>query len=181
LGGTLRSGQNYRRMLEAAAINPHDGDAQYQLGLIHQQRRQFTEAARRFEAAVAIDPTETDAHYQLGRIYRAQGRLAEAAAHLETAVRQDEKHSTSEVHRELGATYLAQSRLPDAQRELALYTARREYDSEGLYYYGQVLEALNRPDEARELYRRAIESAKSAPRYRRRELGKWSRLAARRL
>jgi tetratricopeptide (TPR) repeat protein len=181
LGGTLRSGQSYRRMLEAAAINPHDGDAQYQLGLIHQQRRQYTEAARRFEAAVAIDPTETDAHYQLGRIYRDQGRLAEAAAHLETAVRQDDKHATSEVHRELGATYLAQGRPAEALRELALYTARREYDSEGLYYYGQVLEGMGRVEEAREVYRRAIESAKSAPRYRRRELAKWSRLAARRL
>jgi hypothetical protein len=30
-------------MLEAAAVNPHDGDAQYQLGLIHQQRRQYSE------------------------------------------------------------------------------------------------------------------------------------------
>jgi hypothetical protein len=47
LGDTLRAGQNYRRMLDAATLNPHDGDAQYQLGLIHQQRRQLTEAVRR--------------------------------------------------------------------------------------------------------------------------------------
>ena len=177
----LRSGQSYRRMLEAAAINPHDGDAQYQLGLIHQHRRQYTEAVRRFEAAVKIDPTETDAHYQLARIYRQQGRLADAAAHLETAVRQDDKHSSSEVHRELGAVYLAEDRIADAHRELALYTARREYDPEGLYYYGQTLERLNRPEEARDAYRRALEAARSAPRYRRGELARWSRLAARRL
>src|SRR5947208_3010716 len=64
LGDGLRSRQNFRRMLEAAAVNPHDGEAQYQLGLIHQQRRQTSEAIRRFRAAVAIDPTETDAHFQ---------------------------------------------------------------------------------------------------------------------
>ena len=64
LGAGLRSRQHYRRMLDAAALNPHDGEAQYQLGLIHQQRRQYTEAIRRFQAAVAIDPTETDAHFQ---------------------------------------------------------------------------------------------------------------------
>ena len=83
LGDGLRSSQNYRRMLEAAAVNPHDGEAQYQLGLIHQQRRQYTEAIRRFQAAVAIDPTETDAHFQLGRIANEQGRYEEALRHLE--------------------------------------------------------------------------------------------------
>jgi len=36
LGAGLRSRQHFRRMLEAAAVNPHDGDAQYQLGLIYQ-------------------------------------------------------------------------------------------------------------------------------------------------
>src|SRR6185503_2120655 len=66
LGDGLRAGQNYRRMLEASTVNPHDGEAQYQLGLIHQQRRQISEAIRRFQAAIKIDPTETDAHFQLG-------------------------------------------------------------------------------------------------------------------
>ena len=77
LGDGLRSSQNYRRMLEASTVNPHDGEAQYQLGLIHQQRRQYTEAIRRFQAAVAIDRTETDAHFQLGRIANEQGRYEE--------------------------------------------------------------------------------------------------------
>lgn len=40
LGAGLRSRQNFRRSLDAAAVNPHDGEAQYQLGLIYQQRRQ---------------------------------------------------------------------------------------------------------------------------------------------
>ena len=75
LGGGLRSRQHFRRMLEAAALNPHDGEAQYQLGLIYQQRRQYTEAIQRFKNAVGIDPEQTDAHFQLGRIAREQGRL----------------------------------------------------------------------------------------------------------
>jgi tetratricopeptide (TPR) repeat protein len=179
LGQGLRTGQSYRRMLEAAALNPHDGDAQYQLGLIHQQRRQYTEAIRRFQAAVAIDPTETDAHFQLGRIAREQGRPEEALAHFQTVLRQDEKHSSSEIHRELGAVYLALDRTADAERELALYTDRREYDPEGLYYYGQALERNGKPAEARAAYARAVESARTAPRYRRRIVARWSRLAQR--
>ncbi|HLH19852.1 MAG TPA: tetratricopeptide repeat protein [Bryobacteraceae bacterium] len=181
LGEGLRSGQNYRRMLEAAAINPHDGEAQYQLGLIHQQRRQYTEAIRRFEAAVAIDRTETDAHFQLGRIAREQGRMDEALARFETVLRQDEKHSSSEVHRELGAVNLALGRAAEAERELALYTARREYDPEGLYWYGEALERNGKADAARDAFARAVEAARTAPRYRRHIVAKWSRLAQRKL
>jgi tetratricopeptide (TPR) repeat protein len=175
LGDSLRSGQNFRRMLEAAAVNPHDGEAQYQLGLIHQQRRQITEAIRRFEAAVAIDTTETDAHFQLARIFRDQGRLDDALRHLLTVLSQNEKHSFSEVHRELGAIYLALGQVPEAARHLELYTDRREYDPEGLYLYGQALERLNRP--AREFYVRAVEAARTTPRYRQGIVARWSRLA----
>jgi len=56
LGEGMRSRQNFHRMLEAAAINPHDAEARYQLGLIYQQRHQYSEAIRQFESAVKIDP-----------------------------------------------------------------------------------------------------------------------------
>jgi tetratricopeptide (TPR) repeat protein len=177
LGAGLRSRQNFRRMLEASAINPHDGEAQYQLGLVHQQRRQYTEAIRRFEAAVAIDNTETDAHFQLGRIAREQGRINDALARFEIVLRQDEKHSLSEIHRELAGVYLALGRIEDARRELVIYEERRPYDPEGLYYYGQVLEAMHDPAGAREMYARAVEADRTAPRYRRRFTARWSRLA----
>jgi predicted negative regulator of RcsB-dependent stress response len=181
VGAGLRSRQNFRRMLEAAAINPHDAAAQYQLGLIYQQRRQTTEAIQRFKNAVAIDPAETDAHFQLGRIAREQGRLKDALAHFQTVVDQDEKHSLSEILRELGAVYLANRQYDDARNELAVYTERRPYDTEGLYYYGQAVEGLGDIKAAREMYSRAVESDRTAPRYRRRYTAKWSRLAQKQL
>jgi tetratricopeptide (TPR) repeat protein len=103
LGAGLRTRQNFRRMLDAAAVNPHDGEAQYQLGLIYQERRQYTEAIQRFKKAIEIDPGETDAHFQLGRIAREQGRRRDALQHFEVVLNQDEKHSQSEILRELGA------------------------------------------------------------------------------
>ncbi|MGE5645308.1 MAG: tetratricopeptide repeat protein [Acidobacteriota bacterium] len=181
LGAGLRRRQNFRRMLEAAAVNPNDGDAQYQLGLIYQERRQYTEAIERFRNAVAIDPTETDAHFQLGRIARRQGRLKDALGHLQTVVNQDERHSQSEVLRELGGLYVAVRQFEDARNELAEYTERRPYDPEGLYLYGQALEGLAEPAEARRMYERAIEAARTAPRYRKRITAPWSRLAEKRL
>jgi tetratricopeptide (TPR) repeat protein len=177
LGSGFRTRQGFRRMLEAAAINPHDADAQYQLGLVHQERRQYTEAVRRFEAAVAIDPEETDAQFQLGRIARQQGRIDNALARFQVVLRQDEKHQLSEIRREMGAAFLAAGRFEDARRELEIYIDRRPYDPEGLCHYGQALEALGEAAAAREMFQRAVEAARTAPRYRRRFTARWSRLA----
>ena len=177
LGAGLRRRQNLQRMLHAAAVNPHDGEAQYQLGLIYQQRHQYSEAIQRFEKAVSIDPMETDAHFQLGRIAREQGRLADALRHFQTVLDQNERHNQSEVLRELGAMYIKVRQYEDARHMLADYVERRSYDPEGLYYYGQALEELGRISEAREMYERAVEADRTAPRYRRRFTAPWSRLA----
>jgi tetratricopeptide (TPR) repeat protein len=177
LGAGMRNRQHFRRMLDAAAINPHDGEAQYQLGLIYQQRRNFTEAIQHFQAAVKIDPNETDAHYQLGRIARQQGRTADALASFEIVLAQDPKHNLSEILRETGAACLEAGRSDDGLRYLEVYVERRPYDPEGLYYFGQALQAANRPAEAREAYARAVESARTAPRFRRPFTARWSRLA----
>lgn len=177
LGSGFRSRQNFQRMLEAAAVNAHDGDAQYQLGLIYQQRRRYQDAIQRFQNAVDIDPEQTDAHYQLGRIAMEQGRTDAAIAHFRTALAQDERHSSGEVHRDLGSALLAAGRLDEARRELEIYTDRREYDPEGLYFYGLAMERSGDVAAARSLYARAVEAARTAPRYRRRMTAQWSRLA----
>ena len=177
LGSGLRTRQSFRRNLEAATVNPHDAEAQYQLGLIAQERRQYSEAIARFEKAIAILPSETDAHFQLGRIARQQGRLEDALTHFQTVMDQDEKHHQSEILRELGALYIAARQFEHAAHELGIYVERRPYDPEGLYYYGQALEGLGRFEEANEMYRRCVESASTAPRYIQRSLGQWSRLA----
>ena len=177
LGAGLRRGQSFRRMLEAAAVNPHDGAAQYQLGLIYQQRHQVTEAIQRFQTAVAIDPSETDAHFQLGRIALQQGRFNDALAQFQLVLDLDERHHQSEILRELGSLYNSARQFEDARQELARYVERRPYDPEGLCYYGQSLEGLGKSAEAREIYARASEAARTAPVYLRRSAAKWSRLA----
>ena len=181
LGDGMRSRQNFHRMLEAAAINPHDAEARYQLGLIYQQRHQLSEAIRQFESAVKIDPNEIDANFQLGRIALQQGRIKDAFPYLQKVLDQNEKHCSSEILRELGLMYLLNKQYEDARRELAMYLERRAYDPEGLYYYGQTLERLGQPEQAREMYARAVEAARATPRFRRRYTAKWSRLAQKQL
>ncbi len=181
LGAGMRNRQNFRRSLEAAAVNPHDGEAQYQLGLIYQSRHQLAEAIRRFEAAMAIDYSETDAHFQLGRIALQQGRLNDALERFQTVLDQDEKHHQSEILRELGALYIAARQYEHAREELERYIERRPYDPEGLYYMGTVMAALGRDAEARGLFQRTIEAARAAPAYLQRQAARWSRLAQKQL
>jgi len=177
LGAGLRSRQSFYRTLQAAAVNPHDAGAQYQLGLIYQQRRELTKAGERFRMAVAIDPTETGAHFQLGHIAREQGRLPEALRHFQTVLDQDPSFQHSEILRELGALYITARQFSDAWNELAVYVERRPYDSEGLFYAGQALAGSGKIADAREMYARSVEAVRTAPRYRQAAVAKWSRLA----
>ena len=181
IGYSLRQRQSFRRSMEAATINPRDGSAHYQLGLVYQHRRQYAEALSRFEKAVKIDNEETDAHFQLGRIAREQGRLQDAINHFSVVLEQDDKHAQSEIWREIGATYLAASMFTDAKAALEKFMERRAYDPEGLYYYGKTLEQLEQPAEAREVFARCVEAVNTMPSYRYREQRKWDKLAREKL
>ena len=181
IGFSLRQRQGFRRSMEAATINPRDGSAHYQLGLIYQYRRQYAEAIKRFEQSVKIDNNETDAHFQLGRIAREQNRLQDAINHFGVVLEQDEKHAQNEIWREIGATYLAASMLDEAKETLEKFVERRPYDPEGLYYYGKTLEQLKQPHLAQEAFDRCVEAVKTMPSYRYREQRKWDKLAKERL
>jgi len=174
LGDGLRSRQHLRRQLEIATNNPRDADAHYQLGLIYQKRRQFTEALARFERAIAIDKTEADPHLQLGRIALEQNRFTDAIPYLETAAKLDDKASASEVWRDLGAAYLGAGRIPEAAQALEKYASRRPYDPEGLYHCGKALAALGRNAEAKERFTECIEAVKTAPGHRKSQVRKWA-------
>lgn len=173
LGNGLRSRQNFRRNLEASTLNPHDADAQFQLGLIYQERRNYTEAISRFTKAAQIDSSDPGAHYQLGVIAREQNRFEDALAHITKAHALDQKHSSSETWRDLGATNLQLGNTEQALIQLETYTQRREYDPQGLYWLGRVYKTLNRAAEARSAFERAIEAASTAPPHLRRQSAKW--------
>jgi tetratricopeptide (TPR) repeat protein len=176
-GGGLSSRQRMRQLLEMSAINPHDADARYQLGLIYQQRRDYTRARECFEKAVAIDPKEPEAQYQLGRTLRALGDPSAALEHLKAAAAIDNKVAQSEPLREIGAACLDLGNEPGRNQEavdvLREYTTRRNFDPEGLYWFGLALSRVGDVPAAREALQQAIEAAKTAPSQRRRQVGQW--------
>lgn len=169
--------QSFRRSLQASTLNEHDAEAQYQLGLIYQQRRQQSEAIKHFRRAVEIDPKEPDANHQLGIVARAEGRLQDALNHFTPVLAHDDKYRQSEIWREIGATYLAAGMLTEAKAALEKYIERRPYDPEGLYHLGETMNQLGETSRAKEMFQQSIEAVKTMPYYRRNEVNKWSKLA----
>jgi tetratricopeptide (TPR) repeat protein len=163
----------FRQNLEAATLNPADASAHYNLGLLHQQRKEYGEARSRFLRAVEIDPEETDAHYQLGRIARAEGRLPEAITHFGEAVSRDDSHAQHEVWREVGATYLAAGQFDDARDALERFLARRPSDPEALYLMGRVAAGAGDLRGAKEWMQRCVEAVRTAPAYKYRADKRW--------
>ena len=180
-GNSFRQRQNLKRFLQNATVNPKDADAQVQLGLIYLERRQLTRAIEHFEKALAIDKTEIDANYELGRIARSQKDLQKALDHFAIVVEQDDKFRLSEIWREIGVTYLDAGMLNEAYEPLEKFVERRNVDPEGLYYFGKLLKAKRENDRAREMFESAIESAKTSPYFRSRQLGQWAKLAQKEL
>jgi len=177
LGEGLRARQHLRQQLDIAATNPQDADAHYQIGLIYQQRRQYDEAKRRFARAVEIDGREADPVFQLGRIALEEERWNDAIELLSRAAALDDKCCSHEVWRDLGVAYFRSGRLEEARLALSKFVERRSYDPEGLYWYGKALRGLGQLDQARQQFEQCREAVETMPSNRRRQLGKWKRLA----
>lgn len=176
-GNAFRQRQNLNRFLQNATVNPRDADAHVQLALIYLQRRQESRALEHLVKAVEIDKTEIDANYELGRLAREHGELQKALDHFAIVVEQEDKYRLSEIWREIGATYLAAGMLNEAFDALEKFVDRRPVDPEGLYYFGKVLKAKGDNERAREIFEQAVQSARTSPYFRSKQLGRWSKLA----
>lgn len=173
----FRENQKAKTALHSAAKNPYDAAPHVQLGLIYRQRRQNERSLAHFAKAFEIDRNEIEANYELGRIARAEGDLQRAINHFGTVVEQNERHALSEIWREIGATYFSAGMLAEAREALEKFAERRPFDAEGLYYLGKVLKAQSEHRMARDFFVQAVESVKTSPIYRRREVRYWSKLA----
>lgn len=173
LSRTQKARASFRQNLEAATLNPADASAHYNLGLIHSQRGELTQARERFERAVQIDAEEIDAYYQLGRIARTENRLADAIKNFEQVIAADQTHAQHEIWREVGATYVAAGQNADALEALERFLEHRTSDPEGLYLMGRALAGVGRSREAAESMRACIEAVKTAPAYKYRAEKRW--------
>lgn len=99
-------------------IDPSNAGAEYVLGELARQDRNYSEAIDHFGRAAKLDRTFADAFIGLGRSLVADGKVAEALAPLETAVKLQPQNAAAHYH--LGVVYQRTGRKEDAAKEFAL-------------------------------------------------------------
>jgi len=155
--------------LRATEIDPGCAPAYIGLGRVASHRRDWQEAAERFEQALSLAPDASIVNYQLGLAYRRLGRTEEAAQRMaqrgdRTAGLPDPLMDEVErlargwrIHNNRGSKLFGQGRHAEALEEFRLAMESAPEEPEVLISLGSSLTALGQEQEALELLRRAVE------------------------
>jgi len=113
-----------REFGEELTIDPNNAAAEYELGEMARQARQWDQAIEHFTRAVRLEPEFTEALIGLGKSLVSAGRAQEAVAPLQDAVRLEPQNPNA--HYQLSFAYRRLGREPEAQKELAAYKETHE-------------------------------------------------------
>jgi len=84
---------------QAVHLDPKFGAAYLQLGILHSEQRNFTQAISDYRQAIQISPEMEEAHYRLAQAYRQTGETEKAKAELQSYT-QTAKESAQRAERE---------------------------------------------------------------------------------
>ncbi len=137
------------------AKRKEDSDVHYQLGKVHLNDRNYSEALKEFTTAIEKYPDEPSYHNGLGLAYFARSMNKEAIEQFKEAVRLDSKFSDGYLH--LSAVYLSEKRWDDAIAAADSAVKNIFYRTPELAHLNRGLAFYNKGD-----YRNAFESFKKA-------------------
>jgi len=104
---------------EELKIDPRNAGAEYVLGELNRQAREFPEAIGHFRHATQLDPRLFDAYLGLAKSLAGAGQTADAIPPLEAAIKLQPENPTA--HYQLAAAYRSVGRREDADKETAAY------------------------------------------------------------
>jgi tetratricopeptide (TPR) repeat protein len=64
------------------ALDPRLGEASFQLGIVHAERKEFQQAIAAYENAIQVNPRMEEGHYRLAQAYRLSGQTEKAQNEL---------------------------------------------------------------------------------------------------
>jgi tetratricopeptide (TPR) repeat protein len=108
-----------REFEEELKVNPRNAGAEYVLGEIARQARDFPQAIEYFALASQLDPMMVDAFIGLGKSLAAAGRISDAIAPLENAVKLQPENPVA--HYQLAFAYRRTGHTQEAEKEIAAY------------------------------------------------------------
>src|SRR5262245_472241 len=109
---------------EELKINPRNAGAEYVLGELARQSRDWPQAVDHFAKAAQLDPAFADAHIGLGRSLIADRKFDEAVKPLELAVKLQTENPVAHYH--LAIAYSRTGRKDEAERESAVFRQASE-------------------------------------------------------
>ncbi len=155
LGEIYSSLGRYKRAVEVyqkyVSLNPRNDQAWFALYISLMRLRRYGEAEKACRQAIAINPTNSIYYAALGYYCLENlGRYSEAGKMFEKALSLDPQDPR--VHYLLGVNRYHEKAYPEAivslQKSISLQPTNSETISEGEYWLGRSLAALNRYDEA---------------------------------
>jgi len=147
----------YEHLSEATRFRPERPEPLVARGAFLARLKRHPEAEADLNRALRLAPELADGHFELGFALWRKGLALEAAEHLRRAAalapeRADAEHYLGESLHQIGDDAGALAAL---ERAAALDVS----NPKPLQLMGRVLDRLGRPEEAREMYRRAREAA----------------------
>ena len=107
--------QAYRKVAE---LMPKDPEPHLSAGLLHEQRKEFSDAEAEYKQALALDAHSTEAAIGLTNIYMKSGRLGDAEPLLRGLAA--ERPDDAGIHLQLGRILAAQGKKDDAIAEIQI-------------------------------------------------------------
>jgi tetratricopeptide (TPR) repeat protein len=109
------------------AVNPQATPAEYSLGEVYRQQRDFALAAEHYARACKLDPEFADPHVGLARLFLSQHNPERAQQELEIAIQLQPSNVTA--HYNLMVAYREQRKMAEAGREMAVFQRLQEESS----------------------------------------------------
>jgi adenylate cyclase len=138
------------------ALDGEDPVALWNLGITHLWLRQHDQAIAAEQAAISLDPNLARAYAALGHMLHFAGRSAEGIEPVLTAMRLDPYYGEFWLHF-LALTYFGAGRYEDAAAALRRRIIRRPDTDISRVLLAACYGFLGRPEEARALWREALE------------------------
>ena len=167
-----------RQLQRAVAMNPHDANAQADLGRLLVEAGDPSRALPHLEAAYARAPEVAETGYYLGAARLRLGDETRGRPLIEEALGRDPRLGYGEPHLRLGDYYLEHGRPGDALTHLQRFAEMRASSVEGQYKLARACQATGDIGRARAALDEAARAYASAPGFKRREERPWRIRAA---
>ncbi len=162
-----------RQVRRAVAMNPHDANAQADLGRLLVEAGDHSRALPHLEAAHARAPEVAETAYYLGVARLRLGDETRGRPLIEEALGRDPRLGYGEPHLRLGDYYLQHGQPGEALMHLQRFTEVRASSVEGQYKLARACQATGDIARARAALDEAARAYSGAPGFKRREERPW--------